>query len=70
MTQRTLNHLNEIGVPYEYINVDEDRRASDWVRRHNDGKEKKPTVDIGGEILSEPSNDELDAALRRKDIAA
>lgn len=65
MTQRTLSHLNELRVPYEYINIEEDRRAREWVRDQNDGREKKPTVDIGGEVLSEPSNEELDSALRR-----
>ena len=68
MTQRTRRHLDEIGVPYQYINIEKDERAREWLKRQNDGKEKKPTVDIGGEILSEPSNDQLDAALKRAQV--
>jgi hypothetical protein len=33
------------------------------VKAQNGGKEKKPTIDIEGRILAEPTNKELDAAL-------
>jgi glutaredoxin len=39
-------HLDELGVEYDYIDVDHDEAASQWVKDHNDGKEKKPTIDI------------------------
>ena len=68
MTQRTLRHLDDLNVPYDYINVEGDQRASEWVKKQNHGKEKKPTVDIAGQILAEPSNDELDAVLRRAQV--
>ena len=63
-TRRTLMHLDELGVEYDYINVDHDEAASQWVKDHNDGKEKKPTIDIQGRILTSPSNKELEEALR------
>ena len=63
MTRRAINHLRLRGVPFEYINIEKDPGASEWVKRQNDGKELKPTIDIDGRILAEPSNDELDAAL-------
>ena len=63
LTRRAITHLEQKGVPYEYIDVDADPAASDWVKAQNNGKEKKPTIDIEGKILSEPSNDELDQAL-------
>ncbi|MFL6451586.1 MAG: glutaredoxin family protein [Bryobacteraceae bacterium] len=66
MTKRTLAHLDQLRVPYEYVDIDDDRRAASWVAAQNDGKEKKPTVDIAGYVLSEPSNQELDDALREK----
>lgn len=62
-TVRTLAHLRELGTPHEYINVEKDSRASEWVKAHNHGKEMKPTVDVNGRILSEPTNRELDEAL-------
>lgn len=63
-TQRVLSHLDELGVDYKYINIDDDERAAAFVRHQNDGKEKKPMVDIGGIILLAPGNLELDEALR------
>jgi glutaredoxin len=64
LTRRALSHLKERGVPYEYTDIDEDREAAKWVAEQNGGKEKKPTIDIDGRILSEPTNRELDEALK------
>lgn len=69
-TRRTLNHLRELGVAFKYINVEQDERASAWVKEHNEGKERKPTLDIAGQILSTPSNRELESALREKGFMA
>jgi glutaredoxin len=63
-TQQTLSHLDELGVKYEYLNLDDDEKAAAWVRHQNDGKEKKPTIDIGGIILITPTDAELDLALK------
>jgi len=63
-TRRTLMHLDDLGVDYEYINVDNDEAASQWVKDQNGGKEKKPTIDIGGRVLTSPSNQQLEDALR------
>ncbi len=69
-TQRTLQHLDSLGVPYDYINVEQDEKASRWVKAQNDGKERKPTVEVLGQILSTPTNRELDSALREKGLMA
>jgi glutaredoxin len=63
-TQRLLSHLDGLGVKYTYINIEEDEHAAAWVRHQNDGKESKPTVDVGGIILLTPSEFALDDALR------
>jgi mycoredoxin len=63
MTQGTLEFLDHAGVDYEYINIEEDPQAREWVKQQNDGKEKKPTVQIGDRILSEPSDEELEEVL-------
>ncbi len=63
MTTRTLSHLDKLGLEYEYIEVEEDAKASEWVKAQNGGREKKPTLDIKGTIISEPSNAELDKVL-------
>ena len=65
MTQETREHLQHLGVDYEYVNIEADPRASDWVKAQNDGKEQKPTLVIGREILRTPSDAEVDAALER-----
>ncbi|MFL6414512.1 MAG: glutaredoxin family protein [Bryobacteraceae bacterium] len=66
MTKRTLHHLNQKQIPYDYVDIDRDRSAAKWVAAQNDGREKKPTLDIRGYVLAEPSNEELDQALREK----
>ena len=63
MTRRSLDHLRLLHVPFDYIDIEKDPAASEWVKRQNHGKELKPTIDIEGRILAEPSNEELDAAL-------
>ncbi len=68
MTTRTLAHLERVGVEFDYIDIDQDPAASQWVKEQNDGKEKKPTVDLKGQILSEPTNAELDQALKQKGL--
>ncbi|HYO81348.1 MAG TPA: glutaredoxin family protein [Bryobacteraceae bacterium] len=69
-TRRVLSHLDDLGVPYQYINVEEDSAASEWVKQQNGGKEKKPTIDIGGTILTSPRTDELEQVLRRENLLA
>lgn len=63
MTRSTLEHLDEIGVDYDYVDVDDDPKASRWVKEQNGGKEKKPTVDVAGTVLTTPSDEKLDAVL-------
>ena len=69
-TRRVLRHLDNLGVEYEYIDVDQDPAASDWVKQQNNGKEKKPTLDIGGTVLTEPRADELELVLREQKLLA
>jgi len=68
MTQNTLAHLKQRGVDYKYIDIDKDRKAAEWVAAENDGKEKKPTLDVDGEVLTQPTNHELDRVLRSKGV--
>lgn len=69
-TQHTRAFLDRLGVAYEYVNIEEDARAAEWVRSHNDGRERKPTVDVAGQVLSVPTDHELTAALREKGLMA
>ncbi len=69
-TQRTIKHLEALGVAFKYINVEQDERASAWVKEHNDGKERKPTLDLAGQVLTTPTDRELESALREKGFMA
>lgn len=63
-TKRSRRLLDRLGVAYDYIDVEQDKEASSWVRAQNNGKEKKPTIMIGGRLLTEPSDAELERVLR------
>lgn len=65
-TRHTLDHLQDLGVPYDYVDIDENADAREWVKRQNDGRQKTPTVDVKGFVLSVPSDAELDVALRKQ----
>jgi mycoredoxin len=69
-TQRTRQHLDRLGVVYDYINIEQDQRAAAWVKEQNDGKERKPTVKIGEQVLAVPSDQELENALRQQGLVA
>ena len=69
-TRHTLAFLERLGVQYEYVNVEQDERAALWVREHNGGEERKPTVDVAGQILSTPTDHELTSALRERGLMA
>jgi mycoredoxin len=48
------------GIPYEYINIEEDDHAAEFVVRVNDGKQSVPTIVFpDGSILVEPGPREL-----------
>ena len=67
-TQKTCAHLKQLGVPYEYINIDRDKTAQSWVRNHNEGKQKTPTVDVSGRVISVPDQTRLDRILEEEDL--
>ena len=68
-TGHTREHLQELGVPHLYLNVEEDSLAEDKVRAWNQGLRRTPTLLVsspaGSETLSVPSDAELDLVLVR-----
>ena len=68
MTTRTLDFLEQSGADFDYIDVEQDPQASEWVKQQNHGKELKPTVDVDGKILSTPTNSELKKVLEEKQL--
>ena len=68
-TTRSRRHLDSLGIPYEYFRVDREPTADEWIRSLNDDVWVTPTILIGdpqspSQILREPSNEELEAAVR------
>ena len=58
--RRSKQFLGEMRVPYDWIDIDEDAKAAEYVREKNDGKQIIPTIIFeDGSVLMEPSNDEL-----------
>ncbi|HSU29819.1 MAG TPA: glutaredoxin family protein [Bryobacteraceae bacterium] len=69
-TRHAREILEQMGIVYDYINIDHDRRAARWVAEQNEGKEKKPTLDIKGQVLSAPSDSELMEVLEAQGISS
>jgi glutaredoxin len=71
-TSRTRAHLGQLGLEFEYIRLEEDPEAEQKVIQLGHGKRKIPVVEIrsNGELrrLTEPSNGELDHALRESHV--
>ncbi len=67
-TTRSRAFLHERGIPYVYRRVDREPVADEWIRRLNGVVWVTPRILIGDpqapdQILREPSDEELDAAL-------
>ncbi len=62
-TQMVRRYLDRLGVPYVYRNMESDLAAARQVKWWTGGSLSHPTVQVGGQILVEPSLDELDWTL-------
>ncbi len=62
-TQMVRRYLDQMGIPYEFRDMDEDPEALELVQWWTGGYASHPTVQVGGDILVEPSVDELMNAL-------
>ncbi len=69
-TRRARAFLDRLGVQYQYIDIEQDESAAAWVREQNGGKQRMPTVDIAGQVLSVPSDHDLTGALRERGLMA
>ena len=68
-TRRTLRQLDQRGVDYDYIDIDEDTKGEEKVIEFNKGKRRIPMVEIASDNgeptrLSVPTEGELEKALR------
>lgn len=67
-TEASRAKLSELGVAYDYVDVDEQAEAAAFVRRINRGRQKTPTITFGHDSppLVEPSDEELESRLRQE----
>lgn len=65
----TSRHLRDIGVPFVYVNIDEDMEGERNVLLWNNGRRRVPTLivasDAGESTLSVPRNEDLDKTLHK-----
>jgi mycoredoxin len=64
-TQIVRRFLDRVGVSYDYRDIDTDEKAAGQVRGWASGNTSHPTVQIGDQILIEPSVSELEWVLRQ-----
>jgi len=67
-TQMVRRLLDRLGVPYIYRDMDADPAAQSQVRWWTGGDASHPTVQIGGDILVEPTTAEVQWALARNGL--
>lgn len=60
---RSRDRLTELGIPWTELDIEADSSAAEELRELS-GRRNVPTLIIGDAVLIEPSNDELDNALR------
>ena len=68
--RRSKQFLGEHQIPYNWVDIEQDKQAEQFVIKKNDGKRIIPTITFAdGSFLVEPSNAELAAKLGYKEAA-
>ena len=62
-TKSTRAHLDAKGVSYEYIDVDNDPDARQWLIEHSEGERVMPAIAVGERVVVEPNKAQLDEFL-------
>ena len=62
-TQMVRRYLDRHGIPYTFRDMDADPLAENQVRWWTGGDASHPTLQIGGDILIEPTTKELEWSL-------
>jgi len=69
--RRSKQFLGEHQIPYNWVDIEQDKAGEAYVLQKNDGKRIIPTIEFAdGSILVEPSNAQIAAKLRLKTTAA
>jgi mycoredoxin len=65
MSQMARRHLDRMGIPYEYVDLDRHPGVESRLAWLTGGRVHSPVVSVGGEVLVQPTIRELDWALAR-----
>jgi len=67
-TQALVRHLDVLGAPYRYVDVDAHPEAEARIAEWNGGRALRPTVDLEGEVLVNPPLPKLTAELKTRGL--
>lgn len=67
-TQRVRRYLDRQHLTYNFHDIDKDEGAANQVRWWTGGYASHPTLQIYGDILIEPSSEELETLLAKKGL--
>jgi mycoredoxin len=65
ISQMTRRYLDRLGVPYEYVDLDQHPEIASQISWLTGGRVRSPTIRIGDQLLVQPSTRELGQALAR-----
>ena len=65
ISQMIRRWLDRRRIPYRYVDVDSNPEVRQRLAWQTGGRVRSPTVDIDGEVLVQPTIQELEWALRR-----
>ncbi|WP_206613654.1 glutaredoxin family protein [Mycolicibacterium elephantis] len=65
LTQMVRRYLDRSAIPYRYVDLDQHPEVHSQLAWMTGGRVVNPVVDIGGELVVQPSIGELQWALRR-----
>jgi mycoredoxin len=69
-TQMVRRNLERLSIAYQFRDMDEDRDAEKQVRWWTGGYASHPTIQVGDDILVEPTNSELRDVLAERGLLA
>jgi mycoredoxin len=68
LSQMLRRHLNRLSVPYEYVDLDLHPEVEGRLEWLTGGRVHSPLVSIGGRLLVQPTNSEVEWALARAGV--
>jgi mycoredoxin len=68
ISQMIRRYLDRLGVPYQYVDMDQHPEAEQQLAWLTGGRVRSPTIALGDQLLVQPSTQELARALARRNI--